>query len=303
MPFQNAVNLFNPLAVAGDFASTNPRATVLAGEGALVAGPNGVTVGQFAWVSAVDGRTVNNFPIGPNDLFGFVHRDQQALITKYLAEASNVIPPGFPVTLFDAGDFWDLVAGSTPATVGAACFASFADGSLSIGAAPAGPTATGSVGSTFTATGSGTNLTTSAVTGLISPGDTISGAGVPAGTTIISQTSGTPGGAGVYVTSQATTVAAGTVTSFGNVLDVTAVAGGNLAVGDAITGANIPAGVTIVSQTSGATGGVGVYILSAPATQFVASEALTVVTGVQTKFFAKTAGAVGQLVKISTWGN
>lgn len=60
-------------------------------------------------------------------------------------------------------------------------------------------------GATFTGTGAGTNLTASSVTGLIGVGDTITGTGVPGGTTIISQTSGPPGGAGVYVTSAATT--------------------------------------------------------------------------------------------------
>lgn len=60
-------------------------------------------------------------------------------------------------------------------------------------------------GATFTGSGSGTNLTASAVTGLIGIGDIVTGTGVPSNTTIVSQTSGTPGGAGVYVTSNATT--------------------------------------------------------------------------------------------------
>ncbi len=65
----------------------------------------------------------------------------------------------------------------------------------------------------FTATGSGTNLTVSAVTlGTITIGDTISGTGIPTGTTIVSQTSGTTGGPGAYVTSVATNAAAATVT-------------------------------------------------------------------------------------------
>lgn len=60
-------------------------------------------------------------------------------------------------------------------------------------------------GATFTGntTGSSVNLTTSAVTGTIGVGNTITGSGVPGGTTIVSQTSGTPGGAGVYVMSAA----------------------------------------------------------------------------------------------------
>ncbi len=61
------------------------------------------------------------------------------------------------------------------------------------------------VGATFTGTGSGTNLTVSAVTGVIAVGDRLSGTGVPVSTNVMSQTSGTPGGAGVYVTNNATT--------------------------------------------------------------------------------------------------
>jgi hypothetical protein len=43
------------------------------------------------------------------------------------------------------------------------------------------------------------------VSGEFKAGDTVTGTGVPAGTTIVSQSSGTAGGAGVYVTSAATT--------------------------------------------------------------------------------------------------
>jgi hypothetical protein len=68
-------------------------------------------------------------------------------------------------------------------------------------------------GATFTGSGSGTNLTASAVTGVIAVGNIIVGTGVPGGTTIVSQTSGTPGGAGVYVTSNATTSSAATLTA------------------------------------------------------------------------------------------
>jgi hypothetical protein len=68
-------------------------------------------------------------------------------------------------------------------------------------------------GASFTGTGSGTNLTVSAVTGKIEVGNTIAGTGVPAGTKIVSQTSGTPGGAGVYVTSGATTSSAAALTA------------------------------------------------------------------------------------------
>lgn len=71
---------------------------------------------------------------------------------------------------------------------------------------------------TFTGTGSGTNLTVTGVTGTIVAGQSIGAgnpatSGIPAGTKIVSQTSGTAGGAGVYVTSNATTVSAGALTS------------------------------------------------------------------------------------------
>lgn len=299
MPFQTRINRDLPIGVEGDFASANPRASVLAGEGALVAGPGGVIVGNFAWLLP-DGKTVVSYGVGAVPPTGFVHREENALIVDYLGTSSMVVPEGFEVTLFDAGDFLDKIVGGSASTYGAQCFASFADGSLSIGSAPAGTTATGSVGATFTATATGTNLAVTAVTGIISPGDTIAGTGVPAGTTIISGPAN--GGAGTYVTSVATTAVAATVTSFGIVLNVTAAAG-VLKIGDAITGTGIPAGATLASQASGATGGVGVYTLSAPATAYAAATALTVVGGILTKFVAKSQAAVGELATISTWGN
>lgn len=66
-------------------------------------------------------------------------------------------------------------------------------------------------GAAFTGTGSGTNLTVTAVTGTINVGDYLSGTGIPVGTTIVSQTSGTTGGAGVYVTSGATTASSAAI--------------------------------------------------------------------------------------------
>jgi hypothetical protein len=299
MPFQGFVNLNNPLAVEGDFASANPRASVLTSEGGLIAGPLGVTTGQFAWVEA-DGKTVTNSGQGNVIPTGFVHREQQALITQYLAEASNVIPPGFPVTLSSAGDFFDKIAGGVPATIGAQVFARFSDGACFIGSAPAGATGTGSVGSSFTATAAGNQLTVSAVTGILSVGDTIAGTDIPVGTTILAGPAA--GGAGVYTTSVVTTAAAAACTSFGSVLNVTATVG-VFAVGDAVTGTGIPAGATIASQVSGAIGGVGVYTLNVPATAVAASTALTIVGGILTKWVAKTPANIGELTKISTWGN
>lgn len=77
------------------------------------------------------------------------------------------------------------------------------------------------VRASFTGTGSGTNLTASSVTGIISRNDQLAGTGVPAGTFIVSQISGVVGGAGVYQTSNATTSNAASLTSGGVPINAT----------------------------------------------------------------------------------
>lgn len=131
MGFQSTIHNDPNPAVAGDFASANPRASLLAGPGTLVAGSGGCNVGLFAW-AASDGTVTN---AGSNAPSGFVHRDMQALITTWLAEASMNIPEGQPVTLMTAGDFWAKTL--TVATVGQKVFASNTDGTVKTGAAGA----------------------------------------------------------------------------------------------------------------------------------------------------------------------
>ena len=64
------------------------------------------------------------------------------------------------------------------------------------------------------------NMTVSAVQlGAITVGNQVFGVSVAASTTIISQTSGAPGGAGVYVVSQGQTVASATLASGAELLD------------------------------------------------------------------------------------
>ena len=299
--FQKQVNLQQAPAVAGDFASSNPRAVALAGQGALVAGVGGVTVGKFAWIDD-DGNTVLSRGTGNRKPHGFVHREQQALISTYLAESGNLIPAGFPVTLHNQGDFYATITGSTAATaLGQAVYATYATGDITIGSAATGASVTASMGATFTATGTGTSLVVTSVTGLISIGSEISGTGVTAGTTIVAQVSGTTGGAGTYTTSAATTASAATVTSFGNRLNVTAVGSGTLAIGDPVSGTGIPSGAVINGIVSGS-GGVGVYTLDIAATAYAASTTVTVTAGVDTGWTVQSLAAVGELVKISTWG-
>lgn len=369
MTFQKQVNSTPAPAVAGDFASANPRATVLAGPGGLVAGVGGVTVGKFAWVDT-DGKTVRSHGTATRAPNGFVHREQQALITGYLDEASNIIPQGFPVVLHNEGDFWAKLVGSNAATIGAALFANYDTGDVTAVAAATGSSLTGSmgatmtasIGATFTSTGTGTSAAITSVTGLISVGDKLAGTGVPANTVIVSQSSGSAGGAGTYITNNATTssgdtvtsfgttlkatavtgylsvgdtlstpvgavvtaqltgttgaagnytfdiaaaayTASGTITAFGNVLDITAVGSGVLNVGDAVSGTGVPAGAVVTAQTSGAAGGIGLYTLSLRAAAYAASTTITGTGGVAiSPWKAQSVAAVGELVKISTWG-
>lgn len=70
----------------------------------------------------------------------------------------------------------------------------------------------------FTGSASGTTLTATNVTGFIAVGQTVTGTGVPSGTTIVSQSSatgGVNGGAGTYVTSQTTTASSASLTTSG----------------------------------------------------------------------------------------
>ena len=133
MGFQTTVNLQQAPAVAGDFATANPRASFPAGEAQYVAGSAGVTVGRFAWIDATTGL-VSNTGTGKPD--GFIHREQQALISVYLAEASNVVPQGFPVTVMRTGDYW-ATATVAAAVKGNKVFAKLSDGTVQAGAAGA----------------------------------------------------------------------------------------------------------------------------------------------------------------------
>ncbi len=130
--FQSTINNNQAPGVEGDFASANPYASVLAGEGRLVAGVAGVTVGRFAYADA-DGIVLNSGSGAPT---GFVHRDMQAFIGTYLQESSMVIPGGMAVTLMNEGDFWARVTVAN-ATAGQKAFASITTGAMQPGAAGA----------------------------------------------------------------------------------------------------------------------------------------------------------------------
>lgn len=200
--FQQQVNQYPAPAVEGDFASSNPYASVVAGPNALVSGANGVIVGHFAWQDA-NGLVSN---AGSGVPTGFCHRDLQALNFVLLSEATMVVPEGYPITLMSEGDFW--VRCGSPATVGQKIFASLGDGSAiaaNAGASVGAASVTGAIADT--------TLTVSAVgSGALYIGQQLSGANVAPGTIITGFGTGT-GGTGTYTVNISQTAASGTITA------------------------------------------------------------------------------------------
>lgn len=301
MGFQTQVNSGQAPAVAGDFASTNPRSMVLAGPGGLVSGLGGLTVGRFAWVDSGDLSTTLNQGAGAPS--GFVFRNQQASITTFLAEASMVIVEGQQVTLLKSGDVWVKNDGATTALVGQRAYARFSDGKVSFAAAGAPLTAV-ATGSIATGAGSATgvmqgNLMTlsGSLTGSFHPGCPVTGTGVITGTKITRQISGTPNGLGVYeVTPGYQDVESTTISETHGVFTAASGLTGAFEVGSVLSGTNVDDGNTIVEFGTG-TGGLGTYFTSISET--VGSTAITGTTNVDTQFVAATFGNPGDLIKIS----
>ena len=294
--FQKQVNVFPAPAVAGDFASANPRATVLAGPGAMIAGsdvPDGLTqagvlVARFAWASpasAIDqvsgevqgAVSINNTGVGAPT--GFMHREQQGLITVFLQEATELVPVGLPVTLHSAGDFWAVNSSAGTTYVGQAVYAINKNGkAYPADAAPTDATlttitvATNTVGAaggsvalnSFTGSIAGTTLTVSAIgTGGLYVGQTLTGTNVAAGTTIVKQLTGTAGSTGTYQVNISQTVASTTITGSGAWMTLTVIGSGYFLAGQTMSGGTnaFTAGAYILEQVSGTPGGVGAYVV------------------------------------------
>lgn len=305
--FQTQVNVQPAPGVEGDFCDLNPRATVDAGPGGLVAGSLGLMIGRFAWVSMAE-IDVDNAPAIANNYgfglpAGFVHREQQGLITEYLAGASMHVPEGFPVTIHSKGGFWALNRGTAQALRDMKAYAKFTDGSVRFKASGSAETdtVTGAIApGTASVTGSitGNLLTVTAVlSGALHVGAALSGSDVASGTKIVKQLSGTPGGVGTYAVSIAEQAAESTTISatFG-VLTVTVAGNGNLAVGSVLSGSGVTAGTTIRELGTGA-GGTGTYYVDP--TQTANSTSITGTVDVETNFYARSSGGVGELVKMS----
>lgn len=302
----------NPaIGVAGQRASENVINSFDVGPGGLVAGPNGVTVGRFAWVvPPLDPNgtptIANNFGSGP--VSGFVMRNLQGTQPNFLAYAGMTILPGYEMALQIAGDFLVQNDGTTPAVPGMKAYADLLTGAVSFAAAGApstGASATGSsiAASTFSVTGSiaADVMTVTAVgSGSVVKGATISGTNVATGTKILSQISGTARGIGTYrVSIPNQTVASTTISgTYGTLTIGTLTTTPVFAVGNPISGTNVVAGTTITDTLTGA-GGSGATMVVDNNTA-VASTTISATSNVETKWFARSAGTVGQIVKMSS---
>lgn len=314
--FQQTVNYQPAPAIEGDWASSNPRASMLAGPGALVAGPAGVIAGRFAWADPL-GIVRNG---GGYGRLGFVSRHQISVIQTWpgiggaSAQATLTVPPGIEITLHDSADVWARFAAG--ALVGQKVFASYLDGAAFAGTAGTPPQAasvtaaiaagtatfTGSISAPPPGNSSGASiLTASAVTGtIVTGGAAVSGTGVVTGQTVVAQLSGTPGGAGTYtlgipqavVTAQSLTETYGTMT-------VSAVASGALSVGDLLAGTNVTGTPVIIALGTGI-GAAGTYYVSVSET--AASATITATAALETRWFVDSYAAAGELAKISTRG-
>lgn len=301
-------------AAEGDFVSGNPYSLFPAGAGALVAGASGVTVGRFAWIA----NKAQDFDSGPaiaqnfsdgifTPVAGFVHREQQALITTYLAESGMVVPQGFAVTLLTSGDIWVKNTGTGFVTPGQKLFAGYADGKATFAATAATPTTAGSgssssvAASTSSVTGSisGNVLTVTAVgSGTVYPGTTISGTGVATGTMVASQLSGTAAGIGTYaVNIGGQTVAPTTISGTYGTLTVGGTVVSGFGVGQLLSGSGVAAGTYVTALITGA-GGAGTYAVSN--NTVVSSTAITAYANIETKWFAVSGGAAGELIRCSS---
>lgn len=300
--FQSQVSVAQAPAVAGDFADKNPRYSFDAGPGGLVAGASGLVIGRFAFVTYPDDADgtpaiASNTYDGIGFLAGFVHREQQGLITDFLAASGMKIPAGFPATLMTGGGFWTKNAGATEAKNGQKAFASIVDGTVSFadaGTIPGG--GSGAAASIAAATASVTGsiadnvLTVTVVgSGTLYPGSTLSSGGVGV---IVKQLTGTAGGVGTYLLSVGEqTVASTTIgTTYGNLTQGTVT--GAFAVGQLLSGSGVAAGTYITASIDATHWAVSVNTV-------VSSTTIVGSNSIETNFFARSTGLTGEIVKIS----
>jgi len=311
------------IGIEGDWASANARFSQLTQEAPIFAGPNGVTVGRFAWLN---GNLVQN-KFGGGRL-GFVHRDQPSLIvpqgfSNWLPSSTMIVPPGLEVVMFDDCDVLVRFAGG--ATPGQKVYANYADGTAIAAATGSASTITASAfatvaTTTLSCTGSisGNLLTVSALgAGHLYPGSILAGSGgsngvgLITGTQVLAQV--TPllsgeatGGIGRYYLNYdygVSTVQSSTITGNIGILTITTTAATTWGVGVTVTATGLAATITADASNGfglTGTGGTGTYATS-PDTA-ASTGTLTGATDVETNWFVDTYAGAGELAKISQRG-
>ena len=318
--FQTSVGANLAPAVAGDFASANPRSTYPAGPGGLVAGAGGVQVGLFAWIVPapvdIDGtgqQVLNSGALGGYPA-GIIPRTQQGLITQYLDNADQGIPAGLQLEVLTGGDIWVKNDGTTAAEVGMKAYADNANGKASFG--PSGsPTTGGSSNSASIAAGSATftgsingNILTVTGTGggAIVIGGTIGGAAgsaggdiVPVGAQIVSLLTGTLGAANstYLIAAPPSNVTSTTIVENYGILTVGGTITGTFTVGDRLSGTGVTTADSFIVSLGTGSGGAGTYNVNK--SQTVASGTIAAAANTETRWVAVSGGLPGDLVKIS----
>lgn len=152
------------------------------------------------------------------------------------------------------------LAGATSFSSAAGIIQTALNTATSVTGSVAANVVTGSIAiNSVTASIAGTTMTVSAVgSGVLAPGQAVSGTSVVAGTTIVAQLTGTAGSTGTYQVSVSQTVSSTTVVASGGGLTVSAVVSGTLAVGQTISGTGITSGTKITAFATGV-GGTGKY--------------------------------------------
>lgn len=281
MGFPKVVNVQPAIAVEGDRASANDNAySVIAGVGAFISGPAGLTVGAFAWADPTF-TFLNSFGAGP--VTGFIQREglRADILTPGpgYPDASMTILGGSYISAFSAGDYYVRNNGSTTSVVGQKCYANFATGLASFAATGSPPAAAAISALTiaantlnvsavavnaFTGSIAGTVLTVSAITtGGLYAGQVLTGTGIDPNTTVLAQLTGTAGSTGTYSVSISQTVPSTAITGSGGWLTVTSMTSGVIYVGQTLSGGTnaFTAGTTVLAGGTG-TGGAGTYPLS-----------------------------------------
>lgn len=124
--FQNVVNRYPAVGVAGDKVDLNP--TVYTAGNPLADGP--VTVGTFVWATENGASNNSSSPLQP---LGVVERVQCYYNYNMLEGATLIIGDASPLSVIVKGDVY--VTTLTAATRGQKVFAVLADGTIKTGAA------------------------------------------------------------------------------------------------------------------------------------------------------------------------